>query len=250
MAKQSAATTKHKQLLAAPSESSPSATHRLPVVTVKYAQTLDGRIATATGHSQWISCPQTLRLAHRLRREHDAILVGIGTLLHDDPRLTVRLVGGRSPVRIIVDAQLQTPITARVLRERTSQSTLIVTSQAADPARARQLQESGAEIIFTSSAKSSKSSSHIDLKKMLRLLAKRGIESVLVEGGSGIITALLRAKLVDRMVIVTAPKLIGRGIEAVGELGIRELHDAITFSSYRTRRLGEDWVFDGWIDKS
>src|SRR5207253_6682921 len=97
----------------------------LPLVTVKYAQTLDGRMATSTGDSQWISGPDSLRLAHQLRAEHDAILVGIGTVLSDNPQLNVRLVSGNDPLRVIVDSRLRTPLAARVLTGNAAPHTLI-----------------------------------------------------------------------------------------------------------------------------
>src|SRR5947209_14424254 len=110
----------------------PSPPPHLPFVTVKYAQTLDGRMATATGDSQWISGPDSLRLAHQLRAEHDAILVGIGTVLADNPQLNVRLVSGRDPLRVIVDSRLRTPLTARVLAVEAARRTLIATTPMPD----------------------------------------------------------------------------------------------------------------------
>jgi diaminohydroxyphosphoribosylaminopyrimidine deaminase/5-amino-6-(5-phosphoribosylamino)uracil reductase len=214
----------------------------LPFVTVKYAQTLDGRIATATGDSQWISSPPSLRLAHQLRREHDAILVGIGTVLKDDPRLTVRLVGGRDPLRIVIDSQLRIPLNARVIMEKTDRPTIIIMNDSSDGERANTLREAGAEVVIAPSASDNLG---VDITAALRLLGRQSIASILVEGGSGIITSLLAAGAVDRMVVVTAPKIVGRGIEAVDNLGITRLNDAITFSSFKTRRIGPDIVFDG-----
>lgn len=214
----------------------------LPFVTVKYAQTLDGRIATATGDSQWISSPPSLRLAHQLRREHDAILVGIGTVLKDDPRLTVRLVGGRDPLRIVIDSQLRIPSDARVIAEKTDRPTIIITNDSSDRERASMLTEAGAEVLIVPRALNTLG---VDITEALQALGRRAIRSVLVEGGSGIITSLLAAGAVDRLVVVTAPKIVGRGIEAVDNLGITRLTDAITFSSFTTRRVGPDIVFDG-----
>ena len=217
-----------------------------PFVTVKYAQSLDGRIATATGDSQWISSPSSLRLAHRLRREHDAILVGIGTVLEDDPQLTVRLVAGRDPLRVIVDSSLRIPLTARVLKSEAARRTLIATTEAADGNRAREIKALGAEVL---TAPSDANQPSVSLQALLRELKQRGIASVLVEGGAGIITSLLGARLVDRMVVVIAPKIIGRGIEAIGALGIESLSQALTFSDFKTRRLGPDIVFDGRLSE-
>jgi riboflavin-specific deaminase-like protein len=219
---------------------------RLPSLTVKFAQSLDGRIATASGDSQWISSAASLRLAHKLRNEHDAIMVGIGTVLKDNPRLTVRHVAGRDPLRVIVDSRLRIPLSARVLEGEAASHTLIVTTRLADRKRAREIERLGAEVLRLPVEAGQ---SNVSLAALLRELARKGIESVLVEGGAGIITSLLDWRLVDRMVIVIAPKIIGKGIEAVGELAIAQLSDAITFSNFKTRRLGPDIVFDGWLRK-
>lgn len=217
---------------------------RLPFVTVKFAQSLDGRIATMTGDSRWISGPQALRFVHKLRREHDAVLVGIGTVLMDDPQLTVRLVKGRDPLRVIVDSHLRIPLTARVLAGGAARGTLIVTGKSADKARMREIESLGGEVLRL---QRSKDKSGIDLAQLLDELGRRGIASVLVEGGRGIVTSLFKARAVDRVVAVIAPKIIGQGIEAVGDLGITKLDDAIVFSSVKTRRLGADIIFDGRI---
>jgi diaminohydroxyphosphoribosylaminopyrimidine deaminase/5-amino-6-(5-phosphoribosylamino)uracil reductase len=214
----------------------------LPFVTVKFAQSLDGRIATSTGDSQWISGPSSLRLAHRLRRDHDAIMVGIGTVIADDPRLTVRLVNGRDPLRIIIDTRLRIPITARVLAEGAAHRTLIVTTEMAHPRKIDEMKDLGADVLI---APYEARQSGVDLQELLAELGRRSIASVLVEGGAGIITSLIGAGSVDRLVVAVAPKIIGRGIEAIGELGITSLGDAITFSSYKTHRMGPDIIFDG-----
>lgn len=215
-----------------------------PLVTVKFAQSLDGRIATATGESKWISGLGARRFVHKLRREHDAILVGIGTVLTDDPELTVRHVRGRDPLRIVIDSRLRIPLTARALAANVAGGTLIVTSKAADKARAREIETLGAEVLRLPR---SRKNSGIDLTQLLDELGRREIASVLVEGGNGIITSLLKARAVDRLVAIVSPKIIGQGVDAVGDLEITALNDAIIFSSFSTRRLGADLIFDGRI---
>lgn len=222
----------------------PAMKKRTPFVTVKFAQSIDGRIATATGESKWISGSGARRFVHKLRSEHDAILVGIGTVLTDDPELTVRFARGRDPLRIIIDTHLRIPLTARVLAEGAASGTLIVTSKSADRTRAADIKSMGAEVLRLPR---SNDKSGIDLARMLEELARRDIATLFVEGGKGIITSLLKERVVDRLVAVIAPKIVGQGIEAVGDLGITRLHNAIVFSSVKVRRLGPDVIFDGRI---
>jgi diaminohydroxyphosphoribosylaminopyrimidine deaminase/5-amino-6-(5-phosphoribosylamino)uracil reductase len=239
----------------------------VPFVTVKFAASLDGRIATSSGESQWISGNRSLRFAHQLRSEHDAILVGIGTVLSDDPRLTVRLVSGLSPARVVVDTRLRIPDAARILSDARSQRTIIATTDRADPSRISQLRDLGAEVLIIPSiprianhdsataldaarAKTSPERYGVDLTSLLGSLGNVRIGSVLVEGGSAIITSLLAGRSVDRLVAAIAPKIIGKGIEAVGDLGISRLRDVLTFRSTRIRRLGSDIIFDGRLNQS
>src|SRR3989442_11128038 len=139
----------------------------VPFVTVKFAQSLDGRIATATGDSQWISGSVARRFAHRLRREHDAVMVGIGTVLADDPQLNVRLVAGLNPLRIVVDSSLRIPLTARVLVDGAASQTLVVTSKAAEVNREREIQRRGAEVLRLPV---SRDHSGVDMGRLLEVL--------------------------------------------------------------------------------
>jgi len=213
---------------------------RIPFVTLKYAQTLDGRIATSTGHSRWISSPPSRRFAHRLRHAHDAILVGIGTVLSDDPELTVRLVRGTNPLRIVLDSRLRIPLTARILQEQDQAKTLMVTTDHADRKKLSQLNDRGIETLILPV----ESSGRIDLNRLLRELGSRGIASVLVEGGSGILTALMAQNLADRLIAIIAPKISGRGIEAVGQLNITSMEKAIGLVFRKIYRKGDDLIID------
>ena len=213
---------------------------RRPGVTVKYAQTLDGRIATRTGHSQWISGEASLTFAHELRASHDAVLVGVGTVLHDNPRLTVRLATGTDPLRVVADTGARTPLESHLLTTG-PERTILAVGAAAPTARVEAIRRRGARILVTRTD----ADGHLDLGDLLDRLAALEVQSLLVEGGAAIITSLLRAGLVDRLVICIAPKLVGAGLEAIGDLGIRHLADALTFSQAETRRLGDDIIFDG-----
>ncbi|MFA5284500.1 MAG: bifunctional diaminohydroxyphosphoribosylaminopyrimidine deaminase/5-amino-6-(5-phosphoribosylamino)uracil reductase RibD [Smithellaceae bacterium] len=212
----------------------------LPFVTVKYAQTLDGRIATATGHSQWISSPASLKFAHQLRACHDAILVGIGTVRKDNPTLTVRMVRGRNPVRIILDSGLAMPRDANVMQNLSQTPTWIVTTKNSSAPRFRELKAAGAELITVDADEQN----HADLKKLLPVLAARHISSILIEGGAQIITSALKDNLVNRLVTVIAPKIIGKGIEAIGNLDIRSLNEAKILSMRKILKKGADVIID------
>jgi len=215
----------------------------IPFVTLKFAQSLDGRIATKTGNSQWISSPETLRLAHRMRSIHDGVLVGIGTALADDPSLTVRLVKGNNPQRIIVDGRLRMPLTAKVLNDEMVDRTIIAVEEGANQKKARDVQDLGAEILWVARNRRGE----LDLNDLLKQLGKMGVTSILVEGGARVITSFLRERLVDKIIIVIAPKLIGEGIEAIRDLEIRELDDAMRIFGMKTRRLGEDIIIEGYL---
>ncbi|MBW2038737.1 MAG: bifunctional diaminohydroxyphosphoribosylaminopyrimidine deaminase/5-amino-6-(5-phosphoribosylamino)uracil reductase RibD [Deltaproteobacteria bacterium] len=210
----------------------------LPFVTIKYAQSLDGRIATSQGDSRWISSERSRRFAHRLRAQHDAVMVGIGTALADDPLLTVRWTKGKNPLRIVLDSQLRIPLNAQVLRE--GGDTLIVTTDRHNKEKCKKIKKMGKEVLVTQRGEDG----WVELKSLLKALAARGIPSILVEGGRKVITSLLKEGLADRMVIITAPLILGKGVEGINDLGINDLKKAIRPSSYKVRRMGADMVFD------
>jgi diaminohydroxyphosphoribosylaminopyrimidine deaminase / 5-amino-6-(5-phosphoribosylamino)uracil reductase len=211
-----------------------------PVVTLSYAQTLDGRLATSAGSSQWISAPESLRFSHGLRAKHDAIMVGSGTVCKDDPRLTVRLVAGPNPLRVVVDSTLRTPLTAAVLTERAAPGTVLAVTDRAPAAKRNEVRALGATVLCLPT----NAGGRVDLVALLAALHQRGVGSVLVEGGAGMITALLQA----RLVVCVAPKILGAGIEAVGDLGIRELAQSLLVADTWVTRCGADVVFEGRVE--
>jgi 5-amino-6-(5-phosphoribosylamino)uracil reductase/diaminohydroxyphosphoribosylaminopyrimidine deaminase/5-amino-6-(5-phosphoribosylamino)uracil reductase len=215
-----------------------------PFVTLSYAQTLDGRLATSTGSSQWISAPESLRFSHELRAKHDAIMVGVGTACKDDPRLTVRLVAGQDPLRVIVDSTLRSPLTAAVLTERAAPGTVLAVTDRAPAAKRDEVRALGATVLCLPT----NTGGRVDLVALLAALHDRGVGSVLVEGGAGMITALLRARLVDRLVVCVAPKILGAGIEAVGDLGIRELTRTLIMADTSVTPCGVDLILDSRVE--
>src|SRR6266704_3127757 len=183
-----------------------------PYVLLKYAQTLDGRIATASGDARWISGVPERRVSHAMRAACDAVMVGIGTVLRDDPRLTVRMVPGASPIRVILDSKLRVPPHAGVLDS--DAVTIVLTTARSSPARREALRERRVRVEVVQEGPDG-----VDLREGLGRLAELGIRSLLVEGGARVITSLLRERAVDRVVVALAPLLLGKGTEAVGDLG-------------------------------
>ena len=210
------------------------------LITVHFAQTLDGRLATRTGDSRWISGPQTLRLAHQLRARHEAILVGVGTIIADDPQLTTRLIDGPSPLRVVLDSRLRIPEGSRVLNDGATKTVVATTSQAV-PSRLGALRALGADVLVLPQDRHGR----VELTALITALEKRGLRSLLVEGGSAVITSVLRAGICDELVVCIAPRVLGSGIESVGDLGISRLSEALAIGDTSIERMGEDIVFRG-----
>jgi diaminohydroxyphosphoribosylaminopyrimidine deaminase/5-amino-6-(5-phosphoribosylamino)uracil reductase len=215
-----------------------------PAVTLSYAQTLDGRLATSTGSSRWISAPEALRFSHEMRAEHDAIMVGAGTVCKDDPRLTVRLVAGHNPLRVVVDSTLRTPLSAAVLTEEAAPGTVLAVTDRAPAAKRDKVRALGATVLCLPA----ESGGRVNLVALLAALHELGIRSLLVEGGAEMITALLRARLVGRLVVCVAPKILGAGIEAVGDLGIRELTRSLIMTDTSIIPCGVDLILDSRVE--
>jgi diaminohydroxyphosphoribosylaminopyrimidine deaminase/5-amino-6-(5-phosphoribosylamino)uracil reductase len=209
-----------------------------PLVTLKLASTLDGRIATARGESRWITGPAARRAAHFLRATHDAILVGVGTVLADDPDLTCRLPGARAvPLRrVVADSTLRTPPTARLVTTAAETPTLFLTRPDADPARQAALIAAGARVLPVAAYDGG-----IDLAAGLAALGADGLTQLLVEGGGGIAASLLRAGLVDRLAWFHAPAIMGGdGWPAAAPLGLAGLADIPRFVRTCVRPVGDD----------
>ncbi|HXV94073.1 MAG TPA: GTP cyclohydrolase II RibA [Pseudonocardia sp.] len=209
-----------------------------PYVVLKYAQTLDGRIATAAGDSKWISGEEERAVSHALRAACDAVMVGVGTVLHDDPRLTVRLVPGASPLRVVLDSTLRTPSGALLLDG--DPVTVVLTTERSSEADRKRIRDTGAGIVVLPSGPGG-----VDLVAALRALRERGVKSLMVEGGARVITSLLSAGLVDRVVVGTAPMIIGAGKEAVGDLGCARVTEGITLRN-RSVHLTADDIVTAW----
>ncbi len=207
-----------------------------PYVVLKYAQTVDGRIATSTGDSKWISEEGERRISHALRAACDAILVGVGTVLHDDPQLTVRMVPGASPARVVLDSTLRTPPTANILGP--DAPTTVLTTERSHPRvrEALRLRHVDVEVLPPGP-------DGVDLHAALAAIRRAGVESLLVEGGARVITSMLAGAVVDRLIVSVAPKIIGQGTEAVGALGIGTINDGIALSHRSVHVLADDVVF-------
>jgi diaminohydroxyphosphoribosylaminopyrimidine deaminase/5-amino-6-(5-phosphoribosylamino)uracil reductase len=214
-----------------------------PSVTVSYAQTLDGRVATATGESKWISCPDSLRFAHEMRASHDAVLVGAGTVCKDDPRLTVRHVPGTNPLRVVIDSTLRTPPEAAVLADGAASGTVLAGTERAPAEHRERVLSLGATVLDLPSYIDGR----VDLEALLRGLGALGIGSVMVEGGATLITGFFKAGLVDRLAVCVAPKILGEGLSAVGDLGIRDLSRSLTLADAAVESYGVDLILSGRV---
>ncbi|HEX8098691.1 MAG TPA: RibD family protein, partial [Actinomycetota bacterium] len=212
-----------------------------PRVILKFAQTLDGRIASRGGDSKWISGESERTLSHALRAGCDAVLVGVGTVLADDPQLTVRLVPGASPLRVVLDSTLRIPDAAHVLDAEAG--TIIVTTDRADPKRVEALLRRRIAVRIVE-----RGLDGVNLHAALRALREEGIESLLVEGGARVITSFLAEQVTDRVIVAIAPSILGSGTEAVGDLQSRSPRDAVRLVGSTTFRVGDDVLVSGDVE--
>jgi len=207
-------------------------------VTLKLATSLDGRIATRSGHSQWITGADARTEVHRLRSEHQTILTGVGTVLADDPQMTARISDGavRQPVRLVMDTHLRTPVEAQILNTGTSE-VWILTSAASPGERVRVLEAAGAKVIMLPLDQAGR----VSALEVCSRLAKVGISTLMVEAGAGVATSFMRTELVDRIEWFRAPFLIGGdGMPVVSALGVDRLEQVQKFSCTNVRKVGSD----------
>jgi len=219
----------------------------IPLLTVKIAQTIDGRIATSTGHSKWITGQESRVMSHRLRANHDGILVGVGTILADDPELTVRYTKGVSPLRIVLDSQLRMPLDAKILSQELATGTVILTTELASKEKIARIEEKGAKVMVLESD----DRGWIPQDVLWKSVASLGLTSVLIEGGSVVQTECFKGGNVDRLVIFIAPKILGSGIDAIGDLGIRNINAALEVKEVTIKRLpGGDFMLSGRLNNN
>ena len=214
-----------------------------PFVTLKVAQTLDGKIATSSGESQWITGEQAREEGHRLRDTHDAILVGINTVLNDDPSLTTRIPGGKDPIRVIVDSSLRIPLTARVLTQKSSAKTIIATTSRSI-AKIAALRKLGAEVVATRSREG-----RVDLGDLMKKLGKKDLMAILIEGGSEINASALKAGIVDKVVMFLAPLLMTGtdSLCSIGGLSPAKLSQAQRLEGVTAKFIGNDLMVTGYV---
>jgi diaminohydroxyphosphoribosylaminopyrimidine deaminase/5-amino-6-(5-phosphoribosylamino)uracil reductase len=212
-----------------------------PWVQLKLAVSLDGRIATRTGASKWISSPESRRMVQQMRRRADAVLVGVGTVLADDPRLTCRLAGARQPLRVVLDRRLSTPAGARVVRG--PGSCLVVCERGASTRKRRALEAAGAEVLAVPPAE------RAGWQALLDQLGRRGLHEVLLEGGGAVAASALRARVVNGLTFFYNPRLIGGdGIAMIGPLGVIDPKRALTVVTESWGTSGPDLVWNGVIE--
>lgn len=220
--------------------------HKKPFVVLKAAMTLDGKIATATGQSKWITNETSRAYGYKLRDIYDGIMVGINTVIEDNPMLTARVDGGKNPIRIVVDSSLKIDINANVVQDK-SAKTIIATTDKADKDKILKLQAQDVDVIVVDKDKNDK----VDIEKLLDILGQQNICSILVEGGATLSGSFVAKKLVDKVYFFIAPKIVG-GKEAktpVAGTGILNLQEALALKDIQIEKLEEDILIIGRVDK-
>jgi len=218
----------------------------LPFVVLKCAATLDGRIATRTGDSKWITNPHSRHFVHELRHAADAVMVGIGTVVKDNPRLTTRLEGRKSsdPMRIVLDTHLSMPLDAKLLHLSSNSDTLIVSSSSVSPEKRKSLQRAGVQLLSMDCHED-----RIDLKALVRELGRREITSLLIEGGSRVNGSALRAGIVDKVHMFYAPKICGGddGVAVCAGPGVERMEQSMRLKDISVHRFEDDVMIQGYL---
>ncbi|MCE5287514.1 MAG: bifunctional diaminohydroxyphosphoribosylaminopyrimidine deaminase/5-amino-6-(5-phosphoribosylamino)uracil reductase RibD [Pelosinus sp.] len=221
-------------------------TVKMPFGVLKTAMTLDGKIASYTGHSKWITAPPAREYVHTLRNTYDAILTGIGTVLADDPALTTRLpAGGRNPIRIIVDSKARISLTAQVIQDKLAPTIIAVTKEA--PAeKLGALEALGIEVLMVPEIRG-----RVDLQALFKRLAEKNITSILIEAGAKINAACLAANIIDKVYWFIAPKIIGgkSAPSPVGGEGIEEMSQALLLEDFEQHTVGKDILICGYVER-
>ena len=220
--------------------------HKKPFIVLKAAMTLDGKIATATGQSKWITNETSRAYGYKLRDIYDGIMVGINTVIEDNPMLTARVDGGKNPIRIVVDSSLKIDINANVVQDK-SAKTIVATTDKADKDKILKLQAQDVDVIVVDKDENDK----VDIEKLLDILGQQNICSILVEGGATLSGSFVAGKLVDKVYFFIAPKIVG-GKEAktpVAGTGILNLQEALALKDIQIEKLEEDILIIGRVDK-
>jgi diaminohydroxyphosphoribosylaminopyrimidine deaminase/5-amino-6-(5-phosphoribosylamino)uracil reductase len=213
---------------------------KIPFVTLKSGITLDGKIASHTNNSKWITSPESRLDVHKLRNENQAILVGVNTVIHDDPELTTRIPNGRNPIRVIMDSSLRIPLESKVIQDQQAE-TWIFTTEASDADKKKHLEKLGIKVYIAGT-------SQVSPLDVLKILGENLVSSLLIEGGGTINAAFLENKLVDKAVIYMAPKLIGgqNSQSFFGGTGIEKMADAIQLTKLTVDQIGPDFKFTSY----
>jgi len=212
-----------------------------PLVVVKAAMSLDGQIATRTGDSKYITGREARKFVHELRAEYDAVMVGINTVLKDNPQLNVRLVKGRNPIKIVVDTSLKISANAKIIKNEGTKL-IIATSKKAPKAKVKKLLQKGVHVLVVDAK-----NGRIDLKQLIKELGKREICSILVEGGAELNAETIKSGIADKVLFFISPQFIGKGLGALGNLGINKVDKSIKLKSLDYRKIGRDILIEGYL---
>lgn len=211
-----------------------------PFVMIKVAMSADGRIATKTGDSKYITSKEARAYVHQLRTEVDAVMVGLNTVLRDNPELTPRLSRGKDPIKIVVDSNLKIPKNCNLMKN--PAKLIIAVTNKAPKNDIKKMQQKGVTIIPAKSKMGM-----VDLQDLIKQLGKHEISSVMIEGGSELNSSAIRADVVDKILIFTAPKIIGNGLGAIGNLGIKTVDKAINLKNPVAKKIGNDILIEGHL---